>query len=130
MSTVDFAKSVGLGAATGAASTLGGGLATTLLLGGGSAAMNEAGNQLIKKGTIKDGGKVFAASIRGTAGAIGGRFGEKIGKNIGRISAPKTIPIKPVKNASKLGAITSSSTTTEGVNMLLQRFQDGENNSW
>lgn len=51
MSTGDYAKSVDLGAATGAVSTMGGPIGS-LIIGPGAAAINEAGSQYIKKGKV------------------------------------------------------------------------------
>lgn len=114
MSNMDFAKSVGLGAVTGAASTMGGGVASTLLLGGGAAAVNEAGNQAIRKGKVDDVNRVAAASAGGMAGGVGGRLGKAVGKHLGIITPPKTIPVKPINDASKLGSVIGS-TGSEGV---------------
>ncbi|MDD3313683.1 hypothetical protein [Pseudodesulfovibrio sp.] len=118
MSTWDFAKSVGLGMATGAVSTLGGGIGSTLLWGAGAAAANEAGNQMIKKGTVDDVGKVAKAGGAGILGAATGVVGKRIGKNLATITPPHKIPMEPLKDGSKLGGIIGStvgSKTAEAV---------------
>ncbi|WP_277872938.1 RHS repeat-associated core domain-containing protein [Pseudodesulfovibrio cashew] len=121
MSTGDYAKSIGLGAATGAASTLGGGLVSTLLLGAGSAAVNEAGNQVIKTGAVNDLKKVAAAGASGGIDAGIGKLGSKAGKSFGRITPPRTIPPEPLKDASSLGGVVGSATGTEITDSLLQQ---------
>jgi RHS repeat-associated protein len=121
MSTGDYAKSVGLGAATGAVSTMGGGIGSTLLFGGGAAALNEAGSQYIKKGKVDDVRKVAASGISGLIGSGAGKVVGNAGKSIGRITPPKTLPIEPIKDAGKLGAVVGSSTTTELTDSWLQK---------
>jgi hypothetical protein len=96
MSTGDYAKSVGLGAATGAASTIGGGFVFTLPLGGGSAVINEAGNQMIKTGKVNDAVKVSGAGASGLTGGFMGKVGNTIGKNFGRITPPKETLINSI----------------------------------
>jgi len=108
MGTGDYAKSVGLGAATGAVSTMGGGIGSTLLFGGGAAVLNEAGSQYIKKGKVDDVGKVAASGVSGAVGGAIGKVGKAVGKNFGRITPPKNIPPKPLKDASDLGGVVGS----------------------
>ncbi|WP_286182051.1 hypothetical protein [Desulfovibrio sp. Huiquan2017] len=120
MSTGNYAKSVGLGAATGAVSTMGGPIGS-LIVGPGAAAINEAGSQYIKNGKVTDTGKVVAAGASGLMGSGAGKVVGKAGKSIGRITPPKTLPIKPIKDAGKLGAVVDSSTTTEVTDSWLQK---------
>ncbi|MDD3313778.1 RHS repeat-associated core domain-containing protein, partial [Pseudodesulfovibrio sp.] len=121
MSTGDYAKSVGLGAATGAVSTMGGGMGSTLLFGGGAAALNEAGSQYIKKGKVDDVGKVAVSGISGAAGGALGKAGKAVGKKIGRITPPKTIPPKPLKDASNLGGVVGSTFGSEYTDSWLSK---------
>ena len=124
MSTGDYAKSVGLGAATGAVSTMGGGIGSTLLFGAGAAALNEAGSQYIKKGKVDDVGKVAAATGSGVIGGGAGKLGKSVGKNFGRIIPSKTIPPTPLKDASKLGSVVSSTVGTKVTDDWLKKALD------
>lgn len=54
-------------------------------------------------------------------GSGAGKVIGKAGKSIGRITPPKTLPIKPIKDAGKLGAVVGSSTTTEVTDSWLQK---------
>ena len=120
----DFWKSVGLGAVTGAASTMGGAGIPGLLFGGTATAANEAGNQYIRDGKITDPEKIGAAGVSGVAGSGIGKLAGRVGKNIGKISPPKTIPAKPLKNASNLGAVIGSSAGTGVTDSWLQQAMD------
>ncbi|EGB15028.1 YD repeat protein [Pseudodesulfovibrio mercurii] len=124
MSTGDYATSVGLGAVTGAVSTMGGGIGSTLLLGGGSAALNEVGNQYIRTGKVDDVGKVAAAAGSGVIGGAAGKIGKSVGKNFGRITPSMTIPPKPLKDASNLGSVVSSTVGTEMTDDWLNKALD------
>ncbi|MEW5772929.1 MAG: hypothetical protein AB1916_05335 [Thermodesulfobacteriota bacterium] len=99
MSGWDYTKSIGLGAATGAMSTLGPGIVGGALTGGAAAAINDAGDQYITKGEVDLKQTAIAGSVGVGTGVISGAagaFGKNVIKNEEIIG--KKLPLPPLKD--------------------------------
>jgi len=109
ISTDQFWGSVGVGAASGLLSSLGGGILSGALLGGSSSFLNNLGNQYITNSPCDDinlGEALVAGGIGTGAGIISG-VGAAVGRNIVRVPEPLYIGDELI-NYGTIGGITGS----------------------
>lgn len=106
---VSFGGSVGVGAASGLLSSLGGGIFFGALLGGSSSFLNNLGNQYITNVPCDDIylGEALVASGLGTGTSIISGVGAAMGRNIVRVPEPLSIGDELI-NYGTVGGITGS----------------------